>query len=663
MSFKQNIMPIVQRIFKKTTHFYSRHWFLYNVFLSVVTVFITEIFSRASVFDAVAYLVLYFPSALMSILIVLTMLMIPMMFKKSIYWKYFICAFWITLSIVNFIMFSFRMMPFNFTDILLIPSTFTVLPVYLSVWQMILIVVAVILLLCALVYIYKKTPMVKARVKTSLLFFCLMLMISFSYYLFASSVNVIDNRISGLINKYNNNGFVYCFTSSTVDTGMREPADYSAAEVANLVKDINKSGEDKPINANIIFLQLESFFDVSSIENISYSQNPMPVFTDLLKNNSNGYLNVPTFSAGTANTEFEVLTAMNIDFFGIGEFPYQTLVEDTVVESIPFLLKESGYKTHAIHNNSATFYNRNKIYSNLGFDTFTSLEYMYDVQYNELGWAKDICLASSITDCLDSTSEPDLIYTVGVQTHGSYPSNIDNLANTIEVTGIEEESDKKSYEYYINQLREVDAFIGVLLSELKLRDEPTVLVIFGDHKPGFEFEKWNSMDTNIYQTEYVLWSNFDMDLVIKDLESYQLYPYVLERLNMTGGIMSKLHQKYSYRLNEEYLANFELLQYDMIYGDGVSYGTKTYKPSKLKLGIKNITFDEVNTVAGNAYIHGNNFNEYSHVFVNDKKVNSKFINSEQLALLEQNIKKGDKIKICQLDKNGNILSETNSIKY
>ncbi len=658
MSFKENVIPAIQRILKKAIDFSSRQWFLSNVILALVTVFITEILSRGSFLDAVSYMILYFPSALMSILIVLTMLMIPMMFKKSIYWKYFISAFWIVLSITNFIMYSFRMMPFNFTDILLIPSTFTVLPVYLSVWQMILIGAVVILLICALVYIYKKVPVVKPKIRISALLFCVMLAVSFSYYFFASSVNIIDNRISGLINKYNNNGFIYCFTSSTVDTGMREPADYSAAQVANLVKDINKSGDNEAIRANIIFLQLESFFDVTTIENLSYSQNPLPVFKELLKNNSHGYLNVPTFSAGTANTEFEVLTAMNIDFFGIGEFPYQTVVEDTVTESIPFSLKEAGYKTHAVHNNSATFYNRNIIYSNLGFDTFTSLEYMYDVKYNEPGWAKDICLASSITDCLDSTKEPDFVYTVGVQTHGSYPSNIENPSYTIDVTGIEDELDKNSYEYYINQLREVDAFLGVLISELELRDEPTVLVIFGDHKPGFEFEKWDSVNANIYQTEYVMWSNFEMDTVIKNVESYQLYPYVLERLNMTGGTISKLHQKYSYRLSEEYLANFELLQYDMIYGDGVSYGTKIYTPSDLRLGIKNITIDKVNAVAGNVYVHGKNFNEYSFVYINDKKVQTKFINDQQLAISGQNIKKNDAVKVCQLDKNGNILSET-----
>ncbi len=663
MSLKPKIPDRLILLAKRSLDFALNHWLVSNGVLALITVFVTEILSRASVTGALVYMILYFPSAFMSVLIVFTMLMFARIFKKSLYWKYFISAFWITLSIINFIMFSMRMMPFNFTDILLIPSTFTVLPVYLSVWQMILIAVVVIALLVALVYLYRITPKISKNVKKSSLVFAMMLTASFSYYFFSVSTGLIDNRIPGLINKYNNNGFVYCFTSSMVDTGMREPADYSAAEVANLIKDINTGDKDKTTEANIIFLQLESFFDVNSIGSISYSQNPVPVFTELLRNYSHGYLNVPTFSAGTANTEFEVLTGMNIDFFGIGEFPYQTVVEDTVTESLPFSLKEKGYRTHAIHNNSATFYNRNIIYSNLGFDTFTSLEYMYDVKYNELGWAGDMCIAPAITDCLNSTKDPDLIYTIGVQTHGSYPANADNSAYPISVYGIENETEKISYEYYINQLREVDAFLGALISELEIRDEPTVLVVFGDHKPGFKFEKWNVANENLYQTEYVIWSNFETDQIIKNLESYQLYPYVMQRLGMTGGTMSKLHQKYSFRLNDEYLKKFELLQYDMIYGDGIGYNQKIYTPTKLQLGIKPISISKTNTVAGNVYVHGTNFNEHSTVFVNDKKIPTKLISRRKLAISEQTIKKDDIVKVCQLDKNGNILSETKAIKH
>ena len=662
MSYKK-ITLCMNSLIKKSMDFESKHWFADNVILAFITVFITEIFNRASFAKALSFMVFSFPTALINVLIVLTFLMLPYFLKKRLYWKYFVSAYWLTLGIVNYVVFSFRMMPFNFTDILLIPSTFTVLPVYLSVWQMILIGFIVVLLVYLLVVLYKKTPCTQSRPKRAISMFALCIALSFLYYFFALSTGIVNNRVSGTANKYNRNGFVYCFTSSTFDTGMREPEDYSAAEVASIVKNINNkssTGNEKP---NIIFLQLESFFDVNKLYGIEFSQNPVPVFSDLLEKYSHGYLNVPTYSAGTANTEFEVLTGMNVDFFGIGEYPYQTVVEDNVLESAAFCLKEKSYKTHAVHNNSATFYDRNLVYSNLGFDTFTSMEYMYGLEYNSLGWAKDMVLTTSIQDCLNSGEERDFIYAVGVQSHGTYPKNDPNVSYDITVSGTGDEKLINSLQYYVNEINEVDVFLGTLISELELVDEPCVLVVFGDHMPGLDLEGTSLADFEKYRTEYVLWSNFPMDHIVKDLESYQLYSYVLERLNMSGGTMSKLHSKYSFNVNEKYLSDYELLQYDMIYGESIGSNGKVYKPSELKLGIRDISIESVNTVADTLYVHGRNFNSFSTVFINGKKMPTEYINKGNLAVAGYESTQGDIIEVSQTDNNGTVLSTANSVTY
>ncbi len=50
-------------------------------------------------------------------------------------------------------------------------------------------------------------------------------------------------------------------------------------------------------------------------------------------------MNVPSVGAGTANTEFEAITGMNLDFFGPGEYPYKTVLKKTSCESVAFDLK------------------------------------------------------------------------------------------------------------------------------------------------------------------------------------------------------------------------------------------------------------------------------------------------------------------------------------
>lgn len=63
-----------------------------------------------------------------------------------------------------------------------------------------------------------------------------------------------------------------------------------------------KATEETP---NIVFLQMESFFDVNHLKDVTFSENPVPNFTSMKENYTSGWLTTPSFGAGTANTEFE----------------------------------------------------------------------------------------------------------------------------------------------------------------------------------------------------------------------------------------------------------------------------------------------------------------------------------------------------------------------
>ena len=86
---------------------------------------------------------------------------------------------------------------------------------------------------------------------------------------------------------------------------------------------------------------------------------------------------------------------------------------------------------------------------------------------NPTGWCRDEILVGEIEKALDSTKEPDFVYTISVQGHGAYPS----------------------FEYYCEQISEMDRFIQDLVYALNRREEPTVLVLYGDHLPGFEWKR------------------------------------------------------------------------------------------------------------------------------------------------------------------------------
>ncbi len=430
-----------------------------------------------------------------------------------------------------------------------------------------------------------------------------------------------------------------------------------------------KDGPDTP---NIIFLQLESFFDVKYIENFSYTEDPVPFFTSLRENYPSGFLEVPSIGAGTANTEFECITGMNLDFFGPGEYPYKTILKERTCESMAYILKGLGYSTSAMHNNDGTFYDRHLVFSNLGFDRYVSVEYMAKAEVNELNWAKDRVLVGQIMKVLSSTKEKDYIYAISVQGHGAYPKEPMLAAKLIDVQLPEELAEYYyQYLYYVHQLREMDSFLKELVLNLSACQEDVVLVLYGDHLPSLGLTGELLTNKNEFQTEYVIWSNFTLSGEDKDVQSYQLGARVLELLGMEEGIMPQYH---IYRQDEEdYLENMQLLMYDMLYGSMEVYeGENPYEPTELQMGVDSIRIREVymkkSLVAEDEpllYVFGKNFTEWSKIAINGETVETIFLNDQLLAASE--LPEGEDgryhITVRQQGNDEIVLSETEEMEY
>lgn len=147
---------------------------------------------------------------------------------------------------------------------------------------------------------------------------------------------------------------------------MSKPDDYSEETVDAIETLVNSSKEQTTVSKgsepNIICVLLESFADPYEVNFLNMSEDPIPNFHNLEANYSTGYLTVPVVGAGTANTEFEVLTGMSMQYFGTGEYPYKTILKQTDCESIADDLSQIGYGTHVVHNNTATFYSRNNAF-------------------------------------------------------------------------------------------------------------------------------------------------------------------------------------------------------------------------------------------------------------------------------------------------------------
>lgn len=667
-NFKQRAGSAVQKLIQ--------HKVLFAILISFVLNLTLESLCRRSLLKGLQFLVEAPMPFFYGVGIILLTVSLVGLVRHRCFALLLVSIFWIALGVVECVLMSFRITPLTAVDFRLIFSVFSILDVYLNTFQVILIVLVTLAVLAGLVVAFLKLPVSEPVDYLRSGFGC----VAAGLYVWGTTVlftstGILATQFDNLGNAYNAYGFTYCFSTSLFDRGITQPEDYSPEEVGTVVDELDQekpeeeeldsaaSGAESKVMPNIVAVQLESFMDVKYLKGLTYSQDPVPNFTALKEFCSTGLLSVPSIGAGTANTEFEILSGMSLDYFGTGEYPYETILQSNVCESVNYALKEEGYACHAIHNHTGTFYDRNKVYANLGFDTFTSVEYMLRVERNPLGWAKDAPLTEEILKALDSTPGQDMVYTVSVQPHGKYPTEVLDPDQPISVVGELEGINPISFEYYVNQIYETDAFVGQLVQALAERDEPTVLILFGDHLPNFAIQPEYLSKGDLLQTEYVIWNNMGLPKEDEDLEAYQLMATVLGQLGYHDGVLTKLHQDRD--TNPDYQEDLQMLGYDLLYGDYYAYdGRLPYEPTDLQMGILPITVKRADNLHDELYVTGQNFTECSQISINGKlRSDTIFINSSTLMLPATTLEPLDVVAVSQVTAQGEALSQSNQFTY
>lgn len=627
------------------------HTAVYSVILELVV----ECFNRRGIMG-LAFPFMHPVIFIYNTLIIMTTMTIALFFTRRIFAYCVISIVWIGLSLTNFIILSSRKTPFTAMDFYLIKDAIKVAGLYVSIVQIILIALLVIAVITGLVFLWRKAPKIEVTIKKTKFYayagvqLVLVFLAVYGMGMTLLFTGTVESHYGNLAQAYKKYGFSHCFVSSVLDRGIKKSGEYSEEYMESLKKDLNDvEPEANDKTPNIIFVQLESFFDPTHVKGISLSENPLPNYQKLISEYSSGYLSVPCFGAGTCNTEFEVQTGINIDDFGPGEYPYRTIMKSKVCESMAYDLKKLGYSTHAIHNNDGTFYDRNLVFSHLGYDTFTSIEYMDGFEKTPMGWAKDYVLTEEIDKALNSTSGTDYVFTISVQGHGDYPSTpVEGYTPEINVTNFPVVEQQSAFEYYVNQIHEMDNFIGELIEKLSERDEETVLVLYGDHLPTFDFTDDMLSNGDKFQTQYVIWSNFQMDKQDKELQAYQLSAYVMNRLGISEGYIMKYHQSKQDLPEDEYLKNLKILEYDILYGKKEIYGGETpYEATDLKMGIDDIEITDVYNYNNDVFVEGNNFNDYSCVMINGKEYATEKISDRLLRVKGTKVKMDDVVVVAQ----------------
>ncbi|MEG0762331.1 MAG: LTA synthase family protein [Oscillospiraceae bacterium] len=416
---------------------------------------------------------------------------------------------------------------------------------------------------------------------------------------------------------YRNHGVITGFATNLQALKIKKPNDYSKKKIEEIKSNTQAVSETrKPLyekslinsnikTPNIIFLMNESFWDVTRLPNIKYSEDITPNMKRLENTGAYGMVYSPSFGGGTCDVEFEALTGFSLEHLPAGAKPYQQhITQDTF--SLPQYLKTLGYTTEAIHGYHRKFWSRDVAYPRLGIDKF----FAYDDFVNpdkRRGFISDAQMTKQIITEYENrtTDAPMFIHAVTMQNHttydeANYPEN--ELVKITEYPKVLSDETIGQLRDFATGVMEADAALGTLVDYFSEVDEPTIIVFWGDHfnpiGKGYElyeetgFTKTDAGGTTpeLHETDLRIWSNYcDTSINLGTIASYNITPVMMDIFGLdkpfmfeylaqqlpvmrarSRGVTVNPDGSFSEEMTEtqqETFDNHAILQYDFMFGE------------------------------------------------------------------------------------------------
>ena len=434
------------------------------------------------------------------------------------------------------------------------------------------------------------------------------------------------------LNSYYHQGFLPTFISGAQSIKPSKPKGYTVDGAKELVSeyaaDYDKSegaskdraaaerqfDEEKP---TVIAIMNETFSDLSIYQNLHADYQGPQYFKSLSDTLARGKLFVSAYGGGTCNSEYEFLTGNTMAFLGSGVYPY-TIYDLTQTENLASQFKQLGYRTTAMHPNHGTNWNRENVYQDFGFDEFLTIKDFQDAETLR-GMVTDKSTYDKILQLLDEDADPQFIFDVTMQNHSGYNTGLVPADKRVDLA-IDGVSDPEVNEY-VSLIQESDKALQYFISKLRQLDRKVVVVFFGDHQPFFP-DTYNDLwftgedeathAERLWQTDYIIWANYDvagrsqdgtvtdlstnylgstlMDLIGAPMSDYQKAQVTLRRalpsINATGyedrnlrwylstGTAENLEEGEAAQAAEDARDDYRTMQFYQMFGDGKDVYTK-----------------------------------------------------------------------------------------
>lgn len=238
-------------------------------------------------------------------------------------------------------------------------------------------------------------------------------------------------------------------------------------------------------NANVILLQIESL-DSAVLFKSYNGLEVTPNLNQLALQNTWHDRYFAQHNTGTVDADYSLITSM----YAGEHYTAFTFCDLSGFPSLPRALKNYGYHTSAMHANRATFYDRNRAFSDLGFDEFFSQKDYPPPKKGE--WAlDDFAFLEISAKRILSFKLPFFTYLITISSHTPFDFH-PREKDPPEFSGIEPSIVRN----YFCSMHFVDSAVGRFLEILNQSDlmENTIVVILGDHTSKLNEPNYSAVD-------------------------------------------------------------------------------------------------------------------------------------------------------------------------
>ncbi|WP_300903160.1 LTA synthase family protein [uncultured Clostridium sp.] len=342
-----------------------------------------------------------------------------------------------------------------------------------------------------------------------------------------AATNILESN-----EQFNDIGFLPYLTKTTSENLMdivNPPENYSYDSIKKLLSISGTTTTSESISKsfpNVVFIMSESFSDFRVFNSLNIDDS---IYSNFDAVGAEGYIGnciVPTFGGYTTRTEFELLTGLPTYAINTPSVPQNLLKKQEIIDTFPSYFKSLGYNTAYIHPFSKTFYDRDTLYTEYGFDNLYFDDNMTVETENFRRYISDKSVFNQIKDVLQKNENPSYIFATTMQNHQPY------YGETAE--------GEDQLSYYLEGVKRTSYELREFTNWLKEFNEDVLLVFVGDHFPFFTpddnvYNRLGISDDNanlIYNQKYILWNNYDSSILNRDINTISAFyiPYIVTDL-------------------------------------------------------------------------------------------------------------------------------------